>query len=144
MDNLPEGNHLSINARTDTGMSSEAFREGILAFETVLGECPQVDFETTHYFANGVYAREMKMNEGEICVGKIHRHAHLNMLSKGKVKVLCEFGAAVYEAPYTFVSEEWTKRIIYALEDSVWTTIHRTDTEDLEAIEREHIAEGYS
>jgi hypothetical protein len=38
-------------------------------------------------------------------------------------------------APYTFVSEVGTKRVVHALEETIWTTVHVTDETDLEKIE---------
>jgi len=97
----------------------------------------------THYFAPGVYAREMWMPADCLITGKIHKTSHLNMLSQGKVTVSNKGESVTYEAPYTFVSPVGTKRAIYAHEDSTWTTIHPTDLEDPEEIEAEIIAETF-
>jgi hypothetical protein len=97
----------------------------------------------THYFAPGVYAREMWMPADCLITGKIHKTSHLNMLSQGKVTVSSKGESVTYEAPYTFVSPVGTKRAIYAHEDSTWTTIHPTDLEDPEEIEEEIIAETF-
>jgi hypothetical protein len=97
----------------------------------------------THYFAPGVYAREMWMPADTLVTGKIHKTSHLNMLSQGKVTVSNKGDSVTYEAPYTFVSPVGTKRAIYAHEDSTWTTIHPTDLETPEEIEAEIIAETF-
>ena len=97
----------------------------------------------THYFAPGIYAREMWMPADCLITGKIHKTSHLNMLSQGKVTVSSKGDSVTYEAPYTFVSPVGTKRAIYAHEDSTWTTIHPTDLEDPEEIEAEIIAETF-
>ena len=97
----------------------------------------------THYFAPGVYAREMWMPAGCLITGKIHKTSHLNMLSQGRVTVSNKGESVTYEAPYTFVSPVGTKRAIYAHEDSTWTTIHPTELETPEEIESEIIAETF-
>ena len=97
----------------------------------------------THYFAPGVYAREMWMPQGCLITGKIHMTEHLNMLSQGKVSVSNQGDSITMTAPYTFVSPVGTKRAIYAHEDSTWTTIHATDLTDPEKIEAEIIAETF-
>ena len=100
--------------------------------------------EPQHYFAPGMYGRELLIKAGELIVGKIHKHAHINVISQGEILVVTEFGRARYEAPFTFVSEPLTKRAVLALEDTIWTTIHATDSTDLEVIEEEVIAESYN
>jgi hypothetical protein len=97
----------------------------------------------THYFAPGIYAREMWMPAGYLITGKIHMTEHLNMLSQGRVSVSNQGSSITMEAPHTFVSPVGTKRAIYAHEDSTWTTIHATDLLDPEEIEAEIIAETY-
>ena len=97
----------------------------------------------THYFAPGVYAREMWMPKDCLITGKIHKTSHLNVLSQGKVTVSNQGESITYEAPYTFVSPVGTKRAIYAHEDSTWTTIHPTELNDPIAIEEEIIAETF-
>lgn len=97
----------------------------------------------THYFAPGVYAREMWMPAGCLITGKIHLTEHLNMLSQGHVSVSNQGESIDMVAPYTFVSPIGTKRAIYAHEDSTWTTIHATDLQDPEEIEAETIADTF-
>lgn len=69
-----------------------------------------------------------------------HRYAHPNILSAGAVQVYTEFeGLVEYRAPHTFISKAGVKRVILALEDAVWTTVHVTNSTDLADIEREVI-----
>jgi hypothetical protein len=89
----------------------------------------------THHFAPGLYAREILIPAGVLIVGKIHRHAHVNTISQGRVVVATEFGVIELAAPHTFVSKPGTKRAVLALEDTIWTTYHPTDETDLERIE---------
>ena len=98
-----------------------------------------------HHFAPGVYGREIRLPAGTVVVGKIHKHAHLNVLSQGRVLVFTEHeGVQEFRAPYTFVSTPGTKRVVYTVEEAVWTCIHRTDKTDLADIEAEVIASDYS
>lgn len=93
------------------------------------------------------YAREMTIPKGTLIIGKIHRHQHLNFISKGKVTVFTEFGQKHLEAPCTFISEIGLKRAVYAKEDTLWTTVHLTEfegEENLSKIESEVIAPSYN
>jgi hypothetical protein len=110
--------------------------------DVVIGQfndlCP-----VTHHFAPGLYAREILLPAGSVVVGKIHRHAHINTISKGRVSVATEFGLQEYVAPYTFVSKPGTKRAVVAHEDTIWTTYHPTEETDLAKIEEYVIAPSY-
>lgn len=97
----------------------------------------------THHFAPGMYAREIFMPKGHVIVGKIHKHAHLSMLTKGEVSVLTERGVEHLKAPLTFTSYPGAKRVVYMHEDTVWTTFHPTDETDLEKIEDHVIAKSF-
>ena len=93
------------------------------------------------------YAREMLIPKGTLIIGKIHRHQHLNFISKGKVIVFTEFGEKKLVAPCTFISEVGLKRAVYAEEDTLWTTVHLTEhvgEENLIKIESEVIAPSYN
>ena len=98
-----------------------------------------------HHFAPGSYGREMTLPAGLVVVGKIHKHAHINVISKGRVQVFTEQdGVLELAAPCTFVSSPGTKRVVHVLEETVWTTVHVTDKTDLAEIEREVIATDFS
>jgi len=97
----------------------------------------------THHFAPGLYAREIFIPAGTLIIGKIHRHAHVNTISKGRVVVATEFGKHELSAPCTFVSRPGTKRAVVAQEDTIWTTYHPTEETDLEKIEAQVIAPSF-
>jgi quercetin dioxygenase-like cupin family protein len=89
----------------------------------------------------------MTIPKGTVIIGKIHRHQHLNFITKGKVIVSTEFGKKEYTAPCTFISEVGLKRAVYALEDTLWTTVHLTEhrgEENLDKMEAEIIATSYN
>lgn len=98
-----------------------------------------------HFFAPGSYGREITMPAGLVVIGKIHKHAHVNVLSKGVVHVFTEQdGLQTLRAPLTFVSHPGTKRVVLIEEEAVWTTVHVTDKTDLAEIEAEVIATDFS
>jgi len=88
----------------------------------------------------------MTIPKGTFIIGKIHKHQHLNIFSRGKVRVFTEFGEKRLEAPCTFVSEVGLKRAVYAEEDTMWTTVHLTEfgsESELDRIEDEVISPSY-
>lgn len=130
-------------AERQRALDPAEFRGSILALQDELAKYPQIDPPLKHHFAEGSYAREMLIPAGSVIIGKIHRHSHVNVISKGRIYVATEFDSEILEAPLTFVSKPGTKRAVYALTDVVWTTIHVTDETDLAKIEEVVIAPNY-
>ena len=96
-------------------------------------------FPLTHSFSDGIYIREMSMLEGGIVIGKIHNRSHTWFLMKGKIKIANEDGVVTYSAPTYVNANSGAKRVIVALEDSVFVNVHPnpdniTDTDELERI----------
>ncbi len=126
-----------------------ASRPGITFIQRQIEKVPgssNVDstFPVVHRFADGVYAREMTIPMGHVIVGKIHKYGHLNLISRGRVSVLTEFGVDTYTAPLTFVSKPGTKRVVYAHEDTVWTTFHGTLHTSPDDVEKDIICKTFT
>jgi hypothetical protein len=122
--------------------SPEDMRLKVMQVEAMMLQMPQVEMPVKHHFSQGVYARELHIPKGTILTGKIHKFPQLNILSKGEISVLTEDGIKRVSAPFHVVSPAGTKRIAYAHEDCVWTTIHGTEENDLEKIEAHFIAQS--
>lgn len=103
--------------------------------ERRLRALPQVEMRVVHHFSDGLYARELHIPKGTVLTGKIHKYRNLNIMSAGELSVLTEEGVKRVKAPFTIVSPPGTKRIAYAHEDTIWTTIHATEETDLARIE---------
>lgn len=115
-----------------------------MADKIASGELQEVEMQLTHTFAPGVYVRTAYLKAGSTAVGKIHKHTHANILSKGDVTVVTEAGGIQHISGFMpMVSEAGTKRAVHAHTDTIWTTIHLTNSTDLAGIEKELIAETY-
>lgn len=102
-------------------------------------------FPLTHSFSEGVYIREMSMLEGGVVIGKIHNKSHTWFLMKGKLKIANEDGVVTYSAPTYVNAKSGAKRVIIALEDSVFVNIHPNpdNIRDIEELERILTCETY-
>lgn len=125
-----------------TNVVNLSMRDKVAVIETEMLKREQLDLPVKHYFSQGVYARELFIPKGTTLTGKIHKYQQLNIMSKGDMSVLTEDGVVRVQAPFTIVSPPGTKRIAYAHEDTVWTTIHGTEETDLEKIEAQFIAQS--
>lgn len=117
------------------------------ALERGIQEIGEIELPVRHYFSkgdgNGVYARELFIPKGVTLTGKVHKFENLNIMSKGELSVLTEDGIVRVKAPFTIVSPPGTRRVAYAHEDTVWTTIHGTSETDVDKIEERFIAQTF-
>jgi hypothetical protein len=94
-------------------------------------------WEYKHSFADGIYIREMRMKKGQLGFSAIHKHSYGFFLLSGVLASSKEEGIEEFIAPCYVISPRGAKRIVYAIEDCVITTVHAnpTNTQDLVEIE---------
>jgi len=94
----------------------------------MLENCEPVHCLTTHMFTDGMYIREIFMPAGSLITSKVHKTEHPYIVSYGKVAVSID-GDDWDEitAPYTGITKPGTRRVLYILEDCIWTTFHRVN-----------------
>lgn len=114
-------------------------REQIDRLQAEMSQMPQAELPTEHFFANGMYCRKMCAAAGTLIVGKVHLQEHFFMVLSGELEVRSEQGAGRIKAGDVFVSQPGMKRVGLALTDVVVVNVHRTDSTDLDDIEREVI-----
>jgi len=115
-------------------------REQIDSLQRTMRDLPQMELPTRHYFADGMYCRELFRPAGCTIVGKVHKREHFYIVLSGEVTVTGEgLPPERIKGPRIIVSAPGTKRAVYAHVDSICITVHRTDEKDLDAIERELI-----
>lgn len=115
----------------------ERLQEALIAREHL-----NVEDLTTHHYADGIYMRELFIPAGHVCVGKIHRMEHLNILLSGMIEVVTEEGSRFMEGPCIVKSPPGVKRAGYAITDTRWLTIHPNpdNEQDLVKLEERYIA----
>jgi hypothetical protein len=87
-----------------------------------------VDCPVKHMFTNGLYIREIFMPAGSLITSKIHKTEHPYTVSYGMVAVSIDGGEwDQITAPYTGITKPGTRRVLYVIEDCIWTTFHRID-----------------
>jgi hypothetical protein len=121
-------------------------KEQILRLEDALFKLPnQLDFEqyTEHFFAPGIYVRQLTIPAGTVLTGKIHRYEIMNILVSGTIKVTTDDGVEEVSGPLIFNSKAGSKKAGFALTDVVWLNVHPTELTDLEEIERHFIAPSF-
>ena len=120
-------------------------RKGIMALEHGMIQLPQLEILPKHYFADGIYAREILIPAGTLLTGMIHKTQTIDVVSYGDISVLTEAGVKRIQGPCTLISQPGIKKVGYAHTDTLWTTIHanRDDLTDLNTLEELLVTQNY-
>lgn len=121
-----------------------ALRSNIQALEQHLLTCVQAEMPLRHFFAKGLYARELTIPKNCVLTGAIHKHQHVNVIVKGDITVATEHGLKRIQAPYVMISEPGTKRAGFAHEDTIWITVHAAEATTPEAAELELVTNDFA
>ena len=129
-------------------LSHRANINKMLEIEQVISKLPGAKFgddtcPLKHFFADGLYIREIFMPKGMLISSKLHKTNSPYFVLEGELTVITGEGEVRIKAPYWGITKAGTKRIIYIHENTRWITVHATDETDLEKIEDELIAKSY-
>lgn len=105
-----------------------------------IAEMPDVPIK--HQFADQLYIRQMDLKKGHVIVGAIHNHLHVWFLLTGKVIINNNGEIIEYIAPCYTLSKPGSKRVILALEDSIFVNVHKnpSNTKDIKELEKEIVS----
>lgn len=128
-----------LNAKAEVAVH----RGDIQYLESIIERMPQAEMPLRHFFAKGLYARELTIPKNCVLTGAIHKHQHINIIVKGDISVATEHGVRRIQAPYVMISEPGTKRAGFAHEETVWITVHAAQATTAEAAELELVTNDY-
>lgn len=83
-----------------------------------------------HFFAPGVYVRQMFIPAGVCTIGHIHKYPCVTMVSYGDILITTQNGQFRHTGACTFESPAMVKRAVYAIKDTLLTTIHGNPTDE--------------
>jgi hypothetical protein len=115
-------------------ITNVSMRDKVENLEETLKNIPQVECPVKHYFAPGIYAREITIKKGTVLTGAIHKTENLAILSCGRLQLVTESGTIEISAPHILTVKPGTKNAAYALEDSVWTNFFPTEETDVDKL----------
>jgi quercetin dioxygenase-like cupin family protein len=88
-----------------------------------------------HYFASGLYAKEMLIPAGYAVISHIHAYDHFAFLCKGRAKVTVEEETVEYPPGSIIIIEHGKRHKVVALEDVTWFCVHATNETDVDKID---------
>lgn len=100
------------------------------------------DLNIFHHFGGGVYAKETRVQAGQVLVQHKHEHAHLSILACGTVEVRVDGERSTLAAPACITIEAGKHHGIRALTDVTWYCIHATECTDEAHVDQVLIAQG--
>lgn len=110
--------------------------ETVRQLESRLAELPQVDLRTTMTVHGGMCARTIFIPAGTMLTGALTKCDNLCVVD-GDITVTTDAGPVHLLGFNVLPAKAGAKRVGFAHGDTWWTTIHRTDETELDAIERE-------
>ena len=140
MDNLVKVTNLlnRLIILAESGASRGFVRSAIENFEHMVMSFPQAEQPLEHFFTDGLYGRKILNPKGSVIVTKLHRESNFSFILQGILLCITEDGVSKLEAPKMFVTSPGTKRILVAVNDVIFCTVHPnpenlTDTDELES-----------
>ena len=100
------------------------------------------NFPLKHTFADGIYIRQMDMKADSMVVGAIHNHLHVWFLLTGRLAVVTEDTTEEFISPCYVLATPGSKRVIYAMEDSIFVNVHKnpSNIKDIKKLEDEIVS----
>ena len=92
-----------------------------------------------HSFADGVYIREMKADQGIVLIGAIHKYSEAFFLLTGRLVLMTEKGVEEYIAPCYVIAPSGSKKMGYFPEESIVVTVHAnpTNNKNIDELEKD-------
>jgi len=124
--------------------SQEAINQEIEDFGRFL-QCLPEEFKeelvNKHYFAPGIYIREMVIKEGDFAIGRKHKTKHFNIILSGYGKMIYNGSVKEIKAGDIFVSEPETRKAVSATEEIRILNIFPSNETSVEKLEKELVYE---
>ena len=106
-------------------------------------EC--IELPVKHFQIPGVYVRALYITKGVVLTGKIHNFECINIVAKGSLCVTTndDNETIILNEGMVFNSPAGTKRAGYALEDTIYITVHKSDKIGISNIEKHLVSDTF-
>lgn len=119
-------------------LARKPYMDIIDRIEVLMQENPLHELPIKHYFMDGMYIREIFIPEGCVLTSLIHLTEHPYIVSMGEINIITQDNLMSIKAPYTGKNKAGTRRLGFAVTDTIWSTIHSNpdNCTDLSIIEK--------
>lgn len=105
--------------------------------EGILLNAPQKEIAYRHYFANGMYAREMEAPPDTFIIGGEHTTECVNVLLSGSCRIIVDGGVEIMTAPQVFITKPGIRKVAYTEFGMRWLNVFATTETDLTKLEQQ-------
>ncbi len=105
---------------------------------------PQAEVPSHFIQGGGVAIKTVLIKAGTVAIGGVHKVENMSYMSKGDILVATADGVKRYtvvDSPVIVVAPAGVERVVYALADTYWSSIHPTDKTDIEEVRKDFIEE---
>lgn len=125
----------------------ELFNSGgdVNAIRSAMLAQPQTEVPSHFVQGGGVAIKTILLRAGTMALGGVHKRENVSYMSKGDILVATAEGVKRYtvvDSPVIIVAPAGVERMVYAIADTFWSSIHPTDLTNIEDVKREFIAES--
>lgn len=118
--------------------AASELRNKVERFEAELAKLEQVDVPVQHDINGGMYARTGLIPAGTTFTGAVHKKDHINVIM-GDITIITDDGPLRLTGYNILPTNAGSKRVAIAHRDTVWTTVIRTDMDNVQDIEDEAV-----
>lgn len=93
-------------------------------FEYELSTLPASELPLTHIFTDGLYVRKIFVPAGSMFTTVHHNTEHPFILVSGITEVVSNEESSSITGPFMGITQKGTRRLVYAVTDAVYLTIH--------------------
>ncbi len=101
----------------------------IYRLEEKMKAFPQIDIPVDHQFCHGVYARTITIPAGTLLTGAVHKDECFFLVRSGSILLTTDGEPVKAETGFMVMSKAESKRVGFAIEETVVTTFHANPLE---------------
>lgn len=114
----------------------------IEVLEGILLKAPQQVLSFKHYFAEGLYVREMVAPPDTFIIGAEHKTECINILLSGSCRVMVDGVTEFIIAPKVFKSSPGIRKVAYTEHGMRWLNVFATTETDLAKLEEQLVVKS--
>lgn len=95
----------------------------------------QEDLDLNESIVNGMYVRKILIPAGTVLISKVWLEPYLDIMVSGDITVFTEYGTKRLTGLNIMPGRKLRKRVGVSHEDTLWITVHRTDSIDVHELE---------
>lgn len=131
-------NEIAIKVSVQELIEKLSTKKQLYLLEAYISTKKQAKTTLSHQFEDGIYMRELTIPAGALCTTYVHKTNNMFFIFHGELLIWDEKSQWEHlQAFHRGKTKKGTKRIIYALDNVLWVTVHPNpdNCRDIEILE---------